>query len=297
MAEIKETMKLGYYFMNLEDKYWGLFLIAMVAVFFLLNKKKGFLLSYGILSYCFLLCPVTVFLMVKGLPALEAYYPIRWLCQIPLFLCLAMTLVLQKAKKELDMKYTLGGAAMLFLMLFLAGTPVFLTKTPVSAHASGLNGEYVEVYDMILQDMEKRGLEKAYIWGPKDWMKDSRVYNGAFYPVYGKDIWDSQAAEGFESSYSEGCRTLYEFYTYYEDINGTLDNKWQQVEVLADAPDTQNVTCDYVVMHRGTNRWKERGSKVEKLDNVDVEGTFLSRNYEEVGKTENYFLFYRQAGE
>ena len=30
---------------------------------------------------------------------------------------------------------------------------------------------------------------------------------------------------------------------------------------------------------------------------VDVEGTFLSRNFEKVGMTENYYLFYKQAGE
>ena len=60
---------------------------------------------------------------------------------------------------------------------------------------------------------------------------------------------------------------------------------------------SSDVACDYVVMHRGTYHWRERGSKVKRLANVDVEGTFLSREYEEVGTTEHYYVFYKRAGE
>lgn len=298
MTEIKESMELGYYFMNLEDKYWGLFLIALLVVFFFLGKKKGFFVGYGIFSYGFLLCPAAVFVMVKCFPNLESYYPFRWLCQISVFICVAMTLVIGKVKKEYDRKTLAFTVGILVLMLFLSGTPVFMGENQVSVNASGVDKESMETYDLLLKDMEKRGLDKAYIWGPQEWMEKARVYNGAFYPIYGKDMWDSQAGEGLNSTYSESRKLLYEFYSTYEAVNGTLDNKWQQVEVLADTLNaSEDVTCDYVVMHRGTNHWKERGKRVKKLGNVDVEGTFLSRNYELVGKTENYFLFYKQAGE
>lgn len=298
MAEIKESMELGYYFMNLEDKYWGLFLISFAVLFFFLEKKKSFLLGYGVLSYFFLLCPLTVFCLVKCFPALSLYYPIRWLCLIPLFLCVAAVLVLERAGREQDRKKTLGTAALLLLMVFLSGTPVFMEENPTWGHGLGLEEEYVEIYDMLLADMKGRGLEKSYVWGPKDWMEDCRVYSADFYPVYGKDIWEEQASLGYEVSYSDTQRMLYEFYSTYESVKGPLSNKWQQVEVLADTLNLNaDVACDYVVMHRGTNHWKDRGSKVKRLKNVDVEGTFLSRNYEEVGKTENYYVFYRQAGE
>ncbi|MBD5544059.1 MAG: hypothetical protein HDR01_07460 [Lachnospiraceae bacterium] len=298
MAEIKESMELGYYFMNLEDKYWGLFLISLVVLFFLLTRKKGFVLGYGMLSYFFLLCPASVFFLVTWFPGLSLYYPIRWLCQIPLFLCIGAVLVMERVKQEQDWKKTLGAAGLLVLMLFLSGTPVFLEENPAWSHDSGLEEEYVETYDLLLADMERRGLEKAYVWGPKDWMKDCRVYSADFYPIYGKDLWDQQAALGYEASYDDTLRMLYEFYTTYESVQGPLANKWQQVEVLADTLNANsNVACDYVVMYRGTGHWKERGSKVKRLENVDVEGTFLSRNYEAVGNTENYYIFYRQAGE
>lgn len=298
MTEIKESMELGYYFMTLEDKYWGLFLIALIVVFFLLGREKGFWAGYGIASYAFLLCPVTVFFFIKAFPTLQTYYPIRWLCQISLFICLAMTLVMKKVRKEQDKWHFIGAAGILVLMLFLAGTPVFMGENQVFAEKSGVSAEYEETYNIILSDMEKRGIQKAYIWGPKEWMADARVYSGDFYPIYGKDMWDGQAGSGLNSSYSDSLRTLYEFYTMYETVDGALDNKWQQVEVLADTLNaTGDVTCDYVVMYRGTGHWKERGKKVEKLSNVDVEGTFLSRNFEKVGMTENYYLFYKQAGE
>lgn len=298
MAEIKESMELGYYFMNLEDKYWGLFLISLAVLFFFLGKKKGFLLGYGVLSYFFLLCPLTVFVLVKCFPALSLYYPIRWLCQIPLFICIAAVLVLERADKERDWKKLLGTGAFLFLMVFLSGTPVFMEEAPAWSSSFGLNQEYVQVYDLVLADMEGKGLEKAHVWGPKDWMKDCRVYSADFYPVYGKDIWEEQAALGYETAYSDTQRMLYEFYSTYESVEGPLSNKWQQVEVLADTLNLNTgVACDYVVMHRGTGHWKDRGAKVKRLKKVDVEGAFLSRNYEEVGKTENYYVFYRQAGE
>lgn len=298
MAEIKESMKLGYYFMNLEDKYWGLFLISLIVLFFFLGKKKGFLLGYGMLSYFFLLCPLAVFFLVKWFPALSVYYPVRWLCQVPLFLCIAAVLVFERADKGQDWKKTFGAVVLLFLMVFFSGTPVFMEENTIWSHETGLEAEYVEIYDMLLADMEGRDLEKAYVWGPKEWMKDCRVYSADFYPVYGKDIWEEQAALGYEASYSDTQRMLYEFYTTYESVQGPLSNKWQQVEVLADTLNLNgDVACDYVVMHRGINHWKERGSKVKKLENVDVEGTFTSRNYEEVGKTENYYVFYRRAGE
>ncbi|MBD5464402.1 MAG: YibE/F family protein [Lachnospiraceae bacterium] len=298
MAEIRESMKLGYYFMNLEDKYWGLFLISLAVIFFFLGKKKGFFSGYGMLSYFFLLCPVTVFWMVKYFPALAVYYPIRWLCQIPLFLCIAAVLVFERADKEGNRKKTLGTAVLLFLMLFLSGTPVFMEENRAWDNGFGLEEEYVETYDMLLEDMEKRGMEKAYVWGPKDWMKDCRVYSADFYPIYGKDMWEEQAALGYEASYSDTKKMLYEFYSTYEAVDGPLSNKWQQVEVLADTLNlSSDVACDYVVMHRGTYHWRERGSKVKRLANVDVEGTFLSREYEEVGTTEHYYVFYKRAGE
>lgn len=298
MAEIKETMELGYYFMNLEDKYWGLFLIVLAVLFFLMEKDKKSYPIYGFTAYLFLLCPATVYVLVKCFPALAVYYPVRWICQIPVFLSIGFVMVLDKVRKEQEFKKVLATGVFLVFLLFLSGTPVFFAENEPGMEKNGLEPEYVETYEMLLADMEERGLERAAVWGPKDWMEDCRVYSGALCPIYGKDMWESNIPKEFQTSYSDNQRILYEFYSTYESVTGPLSNKWQQVEVLADTLNTSSdVKCDYVVMHRGTNHWKERGSKVKRLDNVDVEGAFLNRDYEEVGYTENYYLFYKGTGE
>lgn len=303
MTEIKESMELLYYFMTLEDKYWGLFLVALVVLLFLACRKRYFLASYGMLAYALLLCPAAVLCITRAFPYLESYYPIRWLCQTPVYICIAMTLVIENVKKEQDNKHLAGACLLLVLMLCLAGSPVFLQKVSDTAEQSAGSEEeayssFVEVYELLLQDMEKRGMERAFIWGPTKWMQHARVYSAQFYPVYGKDMWDAAAGQGLNASYSNDLKRLYEFYSMYEAVDGALENKEQQVEVLADAPNTvSEIECDYVVVYKGAAHWKSRGEKAESLEALDVEGIFKSRNYELAGMTEDYYVFYRQAGE
>lgn len=63
MAEIKESMELGYYFMNLEDKYWGLFLISLAVLFFSWKEER---VSFRIWDVILFLSPLSSDCLFNG---------------------------------------------------------------------------------------------------------------------------------------------------------------------------------------------------------------------------------------
>lgn len=294
MAEIKDTINVIGYFMKLEEKYWGLFFISLFVLFFLLKGKKRKIVYYGIVSYVFFLFPVTIYAMIQIFPDLSLYYPIRWICQMLLFICLATTSIVVNLMEKGQKKEAIVFGAAFFCMIFLSGMPVFLSDNSVMNHKSELEKEYVESYDIIMQHMKKNNLERAYIWGPKEWMAQSRIYGANLCPIYGKDIWD-ESPFLIKSDYDEEREKLYQFYSYYEAKDSPLVNKEEQLFALAGAlVIDSNISCDYITVFKSNEYWlenKEESQEIIEAIEPDVMAVFIKNGYEFVGETGKLLVF------
>lgn len=242
-------MDITLYFMKLEDKYWGLFLAALFLLCILGGRKsdrgRWYLTAcYGMLAYLVFLCPLTYRLAVRLFPVLESYYELShiWLVILilPLAFAAAWEWLSEKDAGKEKIYLAVGG----FLILLAAGSFVYAAPQNRPACMGIYDEEQVTAYDMILQDARENGLEDDItLWGPFTFMAESRIYDQAFLPVYGKDI----ALD--ESGYSDIAKTLYHGFAAYEDENSLLINKDQQLWAIALFMNLYDeAACRYVVI-------------------------------------------------
>lgn len=298
MAEIRDTTDVIGYFMKLEEKYWGLFFISLLVLFFFLDWKKRKIISYGIVSYAFFLFPLTIYAMVKFFPGLILYYPIRWICQMLLFICLAITTIIVSLIEKGQKKEAIVLFGAFICLIFLSGVPVFLADNDVINHESGLEQDFIKGYHIMAEDMNKNNLEQAYIWGPKEWMSQSRIYNTNLRPIYGKDIWDDSPLL-VKSQYEEEREKLYQFYSYYEAEDSPVVNKEEQLNALIGALLIySDIPCDYIAVFKSNQYWlekqedeKDKEEVIETVKEPDVIDVFTRNGYEFVGEAGNLFIF------
>lgn len=244
-------MDITLYFMKLEDKYWAVFLASLLILCLLQGKRKAcgkwyVTACYGLLAYLAVLCPLTYRLFARLSAQTERYYELghTWLVILVLPLTFAAVWAYlserENAKKE-KLYLAVGG----FLILLVAGKIVSLSPDEASAAGYGIYSQaQTKGYDMILADAAENGFsDDITLWGPFDFMSDSRVYNASFLPVYGKDIADN------ENAYGEIARTLYQGYTRYEAKDSLIINKDQQLWSIALFMNLYDeAACRYVVI-------------------------------------------------
>lgn len=285
-------------FMKLEDKYWGIFLAALLFLYVLwmvsrekqASKKWAFFLAiYGIVSYLLFLCPLTYKAVQRFVPALSGYYELSHVQMMVPVLVLAAVSALELAGKEEGKRamYLMVG----FIFLFMAAGDIsYITPEPTGWGAV-CSKEEAQALDMILLHAEENGEEgKIRIWGMEELMAKSRLYDADFQPVYGKDI-----AEKPEK-YSPSQQSMYQAYSSYDTENGTSINIGDQLDALAGLPYLLSDTdCEYVIFYDPQLQFEDYEEFFGE-SGFDAVGRVSALGYEPVGRTERLLLFYRQEG-
>nr|MBQ8252744.1 hypothetical protein [Lachnospiraceae bacterium] len=286
-------------FMRVEDKYWGLFLAALVfmLILFLYQRQQGkrealkylFLTIYGAAAYALFLCPPFYRFVTTYIPELSGYYEVSHAQVVVPVLAVAATAALILAYREGRKKALYLGIGFLAL-LFVSGDFVYLpAETP--AYSAECSKEEKEVLELMLGHAEMRGEEgKICFWGMEELMAKSRLYDSSFQPVYGKDI--STAPE----KYSENQQIMYQGYRSYDVPTGSAVNISEQLDVLSGPPHLfAEPDCDYVILYDPQKQFADYEEYYGEED-FDAVGYFCAYGYEYVGRTENRLVFYRQEG-
>ncbi|MCR4691210.1 MAG: hypothetical protein K5739_07695 [Lachnospiraceae bacterium] len=281
-------MDITLYFLKLEDKYWGLFLLSafLLLVLSLRREKeeekqgrsggKVFLPAalgiYGFLAYLVFVNPATAY-FYSSLPRSGEYYEILshiWL--FPVFLPLAVMLAREAGKGKHPFL-----CALLVGMLFLTAGDLFFLEPFGSPSEAGMMAPTEEAsYRLVWEDAKERGVEPV-IWGPASWMAHARLYENGIRPLYEKDIAKSP------ENYSECQRVMRDAYDRYESPDSPLDNKEDQMGALANFLHVySDAGCNYVAVQ-----------DPESLGlSLDADEIFLPLGYEKAGKSGELLIYY-----
>lgn len=278
-------MKVLRYFMRYEDKYWGIFLVAILFLYLIANtkyvakeKKRYYIIGaiYGAVSYLVFLCPWTYKLWeTLGFDSARYYLlSISWMLivWIPVAVAAATNclgiLYAEDTKKGMWKQVCLWIGV---ILLFAASGRFAYFHMDTKPKVLGVYDEQQQkAYDLILQDAKERGFESDMtIWGPYDFMAKSRIYDARLTPIYGKDIVDDSAP------YDTALRTLYNGYTAYEAEDELAENKDQQLAAIAYFMDAFVVApCRYITVY----------DPYQQGFSIDAKTIFETYGYEMVGQ-------------
>ena len=301
MAEFIDKMELTLYFMRYEDKYWGVFLLALFLLFYLRKKETKGLFWMALALSCICLCPLTAYGITKLLPSLENYYVLWHLVPSAVVVCTDLVILKEKwgETRVRSLVWVLG----VFVILFFAGEFAYTSADAWNDDVSFVGKEQVQVYDMILADMKEQGRVTASLWGPQKLMADSRVYSALLRPIYGKDM--SRGTGG----YSDSLTGMYQGYTTFEAVEGATENMEEQIMAIANCLNVfEDVSCDYVVMVKPAEKVKNWEYEIEELTekqiakndelkqkvlDIDTVWIFEQLGYVHVGETGSLHVFRR----
>ena len=280
-------------FMRVEDKFWGLFLVALFFFFlvWLSEKKVNYLFAavYGTAAYALFLCPPVYHLVTGYIPALSGYYEMsHGQAMVPIMAMAGATALVfaYREGKEKAVYLAVG----LFLLLCVAGDFVYLPAQE-EGWSVECDKEEKEVLDLVLaHGKETDDDEKLRIWAMEDLMAKCRLYDSALVPVYGKNIGISP------EKYSENQLMMYRAYDSYDTQTGTSANIDEQFAVMSGPPQQfGELDCEYVVLYDPKYQFEDYKKYFQEKD-FDAVGYFCGFGYEFVGRTETMLVFYKQEG-
>lgn len=276
MAEFLENMELTIYFMRLEDKYWGVFLVGLFVLFYLQKKEINRLLFLSLLTCVICLCPPIAYFLTDVIKLVPEYYYLFHMIPTGVVVCTVIALIWEQFWDEKRSRFIL--LAGVFLLLFFAGEFAYTSANRFNNDQTFLGKEEAAVYELMLADMEEQGKEEAYLWGPYKVMADSRIYSAKFLPIYGKDITKEEAG------YSPTLLSMYQGYSSFEAPDSNLANKKEQVMAIANCLNVYpEIVCDYVIVQNP----KELGADVDPI------WIFEELGYVYVGEAESFQVFRR----
>ena len=302
MAEFIDKMELTLYFMRYEDKYWGVFLLALFLLFYMRKRETKGLFWMALLLSGICLCPLTAYGITRLIPALEGYYYLWHMVPTAVVVCVAFVILKEQwgDTRRRSLVLVLG----VFVILFFAGEFSYTSADAWNDDVSFVGKEQVQVYDMILEDMKEQGQDTASFWGPQKMMADSRVYSALLRPIYGKDI--SNGA----GNYGASLMGMYQGYATFETSEGVTENMEEQIMALANCLNVfEDVSCDYVVMVKPAEKvenWEyekeelteeqlARNQELEKMAlDIDTVWIFEQLGYEYVGDSDSLYVFRRR---
>lgn len=272
-------MEILRYFMRWEDKYWGLYLVALL--FLWLETKESEEMSqsrlwvatlFGAVSYLVFVCPLTYQAISLTGFDMDFYYVLSHIWLLLFFLPMAVLFAfrcMEDKGKKLSVRqitFLLG----FLLILVTIGDFAYLKMDKKPSVLGVYQPDEVGAYELVLQDAGLHGYEEDMtIWGPYDWMAKSRIYDTRLTPIYGKDIANEDAP------YDPRLKTLYVGYTGYEAQDSLTINKDQQLSAIAYFMDAfLEAPCRYVAVF---------DPKVQGSD-VDAKVIFENYGYEMVGQ-------------
>lgn len=285
-------------FMKLEDKYWGIFLASLffLYVVWLENRKSNqskrwplMFAVYGLAAYLVFLCPLTYKAVQNFVPALSGYYELSHMQLVVPILAVAGTtalLIVNHQSRKRAMCLLIGFA----LLLVAAGDFAYISPETTGWNAE-CDKEEKQVLDLIVAHADENGEDgKIRIWGMEKLMAKSRLYNGAFQPIYGKDMGDHPEV------YSEEMQTMYKNYSAYDKGDGSSINLGDQIDALACFPYLyKEVDCEYLILHAPEYQFEDYAQYYGE-NGFDMEERVCGLGYELVGKTKTMLVFYRQEG-
>lgn len=301
VTEFLDKMELTLYFMRLEDKYWGVFLLALFLLFYMKKKETQGLLWMTFVLSVICICPLTAYGITMLVPSLENYYSLWHIVPSAVVVCTALTIFKENwcDTKFRSVIFALG----VFAILFFSGEFAYTSADVWNDDCSFVGKEQEQVYNLILEDMEKQGKNDVSLWGPQKLMADSRVYSAQLCPIYGKDI------GGGIGVYGDSLMGMYQGYTTYEGVEGPAENMEEQVMAIANCLNVfTEVTCDYVVMIKPAHKVENWEPKIEEMTDkeiaknqelvqkvldIDTVWIFERLGYEYVGETDSLQVFRR----
>lgn len=276
MEAFLENMELTIYFMRLEDKYWGLFLVGLFVLFYAQKKAFNRLLYLALVACGICLCPLTAYFLTDVFKIVSNYYYLFHIIPAGVVVCTAIALIWEKFYNEKRACFILFCGV--FILLFFAGEFSYTSANGFNNDMTFLGKEEVAVYELMLEDMREQGKEEAYLWGPYKVMADSRIYSAKFLPIYGKDITEEDAG------YSPTLFSMYQGYSSFEAVDSNLANKEEQVMAIANCLNVYSeIVCDYVIVQNP----KVLGSEAEPI------WIFEELGYVYVGEAESLQVFRR----
>lgn len=266
MAEFLEKMELTLYFMRLEDKYWGVFLLGVFVLIYLGRKETKGLLWMTLATAGLCLCPPLAYGLCRLFPALESYYPLWHIVPAGVVVCATFTILQQEwcESKWCTVLFLAGS----FVILFFAGDFSYTSKNVWNDDITFLGKEESKTYELVLSDMEEQGKNVATLWGPDKLMADSRIYSACLHPIYGKDV----GSEG--ALYSESLVSMHQGYSSFESTDKPVENMEDQIMAIANCLNVfPDVSCDYVVMIKPEKKVEEwiKSTEEETADEVTTD--------------------------
>ena len=277
-------MDITVYFLKLEDKYWGLFLIGLVLLFALAKsrvKEAGPLFVCAFAGYLLFLCPLTYRALSRFFVPETRYELLSHIFLYPLILPLAAALggsLIEKqsdSEKEKKMRGILYGAFLL-LLFFLSGDFFVLSRGDFTGQ-SFYDKDMKASYEAVLADAASSGKEPV-IWGPADWMAASRLYDGRLKPLYGKDITTDP------EKYGDVKCQMRQGYDNFESPDAPLENREDQIGAIANFP---NLYPDLQLSYVAVPDPADEGLS------VDAQAIFCDVGYTFTGKYGGLLVFAR----
>lgn len=290
-------MEVILYYMQLEDKYWGLFLVALFLLLMVAVDRAGygrreqsvgyaFTALYGFAAYLLFICPLTYTVVTQLAPALSGYYELSHIELAVPVIALAATIAAGEARKQGREKFRFFLIGF-FVLLFFAGDFVYMPTYTSRARVNAFEEEQEQAYEMLLAHGRERKDDSLRLWAMEDFMAQSRLYNSAFCPIYGKDMGQNP------EKYNESLGNMYAAYSTYDSENSMVVNIKEQLDAIGSFPYLFPETeIEYVVVYNPAARFEDYDTFMADKD-YEPAKNFASLGYEFIGETENYLLFYR----
>ena len=256
-----------FYYMRLEDKYWVLFLAALILLYAMCEYGKTakqyagrilYVVGYGLLSYVLVFnTPVYSFLVSRFTWLETSYYELSHIVMMVPVIAVALTSVALYFHKQ-DKKRVAYLMAGVVFVLGLAGDFVGAASAQTNIKYE-FTDEEKQVYEMMLSHAREHGGKDAVtFWGMDELMRKSVFYEEELEPVYRNDIRTNP------EKYDDGVREMHDGYQKYVEREYDADRNRDFAYAIAGLPYIHpEVDCDYVVVYRPEAQ--EMNAEIENL--------------------------------
>jgi len=220
--------------------YFLLFLVSLLAMWYINRKKNMWLIVYGIVIMVLaVMNPVTVWIIQRVFPASNSFPSITWLIPILFYVPYGITELMEYVK-------TSKTRNMIVVITFFV--------ISISGSLCGFYNSRTVTDNAIVTDEEKSIVEFLNMNEPKlvladDTMISAICHYGDRIPLmYGKDLWTVDMDAGIMDGYNE------EAYSLYDAMRCTKEN----IAFITDTAGECN--CDYIVIDKFENNSEVIGS-------------------------------------
>ena len=173
----------------------ALFLCGIIALWY--NKKErknvtSFLFWYALITLIVVISPVFILFVIEYLPELYGNNVFLWILpNVPVMLYTGMIAVSYAREKMGKLWLTIGFLSIIILAAF---TSYSQTRVSMTGNSTYIEKDMEELFGYITERLDTLEKDSCLIWGGNDVMESARIYDGRIHTLYGKDYWESGAA-------------------------------------------------------------------------------------------------------